>query len=165
MDNLLYIALLVGTVIFIVLALFSISALVKVSKFLDKTTVHFENLSTDISELKQDMTSALKEIVDLKEQVSTTLADAHDLKEQASVTLQGVDRMRDELSDASLGILSKVEGYVDALNPYKELVEDTYYKIAPSISNVAKTVNAFSKGLSVFKKRISNDKSSDKKYY
>jgi uncharacterized protein YoxC len=138
--------------------LFQILALIAIVSFIVLTFVAIiaiKNARTTLDELSKDFKKLSSDFAEIKVRSIETFDDAKELKIKAIETLSRYDKVSESIIETSDNVKNNSKRILNTFEPYSELIDEVYYKIAPPVKRTTTTVRAISKAINAFMERLS----------
>jgi uncharacterized protein YoxC len=126
---------------FIVLAIFMMVSLGSVTKLLKEANSNLNSISRKL----------VVSLDDIKEELKS-------LNTKTQETLGNIDVVATNLGDAAQRIDSETEKLAKTLQPFQNLIAQSYSRIAPPVDNATRSISAVSKAITTFFTYIGNSK-------
>lgn len=107
------------------------------------------------SKLGKFLDSARQDINRLIDEIDSLTNDVTEVKQKVNVTIEIVNKITDKTSQIVSDAQTQLHKVYNAAEPYYNLANDVYEKIAPPAKQTAGMIAGFFKGLNTFFSRVS----------
>ncbi len=107
------------------------------------------------SKLGKFLDSARQDINRLIDEIDALTNDVTEVKQKVNVTIEIVNKITDKTSQIVSDAQTQLHKVYNAAEPYYNLANDVYEKIAPPAKQTAGMIAGFFKGLNTFFSRVS----------
>lgn len=114
-----------------------------------KFQISFKNFEDNFAKLSKDLH-------EIKEKSTETLNGLNELKAKSIETLSKYDIVADSIIKTSDSVERDSKKIINTFEPFSELINEVYNRIAPPVTQTSRAVRAVSRGINAFFERLLN---------